>query len=308
MEHFIITEQPATIRMLAREALRGRWKFAFLGVFIYNLALTVPFSVLLWFFDDAMAFIPLVYMLLVAGPLTLGLSMFVLSLSRNQDPQIAQIFYGFERFGKSLGVFLIISLIVTLWSLIALPAVVLVAFTENLLLIPLIVVAMIPAVIAGIRYSQVFFILADHPDMGVMECVGRSKMLMTGNKMKYFVLQLTFIGWGILAGAPSGVAEAFFPVAESGSLLMVLFLSIVPGLGVVLLTVYIFTSTAIFYDMASGNLRPGCIVSTAEIVEVEQVPDMIQGSVEQDAGQNQESGGDDLAPENEQKNELQRDS
>ena len=131
---------------------------------------------------------------------------------------------------------------------------------------------------------------------------------MTGNKMKYFVLQLTFIGWGILAGIPQGILEYAFPTTGIDSLPMLLFLSIVPGLGLVLLSVYIFTSTAVFYDMASGNLRPGCIVSTAEVLDEDQIQIQNQEHAEQDLSQNQEIAEHDLASENEQKNELQRDS
>ena len=46
----------------------------------------------------------------------------------------------------------------------------------------------VPGIIAAIRYSQAFFILADDPSKGIRQCMDESKAMMNGNKMKYFCL------------------------------------------------------------------------------------------------------------------------
>ena len=47
--------------------------------------------------------------------------------------------------------------------------------------------------------------MAENPDMGVMEAIGRSKELMMGNKWRLFCLQLSFIGWNLLCVLTLGI-------------------------------------------------------------------------------------------------------
>ena len=70
-----------------------------------------------------------------------------------------------EFYGKALGLFLFQGLFIVLWSLLFI----------------------VPGIIAAIRYSQAFFILADDPNKGIRQCMDESKMMMRGNKAKYFV-------------------------------------------------------------------------------------------------------------------------
>ena len=42
------------------------------------------------------------------------------------------------------------------------------------------------------------FILKDHPEISGQEAIHRSRVLMDGNKMKLFLLYLSFIGWALL--------------------------------------------------------------------------------------------------------------
>ena len=67
----------------------------------------------------------------------------------------------------------------------------------------------IPGIIAGLRYSQAFFILAENPEKGIRECVNESKQLMSGRLWEFFVLQLSFIPWMLLAGITCGIASLY---------------------------------------------------------------------------------------------------
>ena len=60
----------------------------------------------------------------------------------------------------------------------------------------------IPGIIAAYRYRMAKFLLLDHPDMGVMDCIRTSKQMMKGHKGECFLLDLSFIGWAILAAIP----------------------------------------------------------------------------------------------------------
>ena len=63
----------------------------------------------------------------------------------------------------------------------------------------------IPGIIKGISYSQSYFILAENPDMTASEALNESKRIMDGHKWEYFVLQLSFLGWTILASFTFGI-------------------------------------------------------------------------------------------------------
>ena len=56
-------------------------------------------------------------------------------------------------------------------------------------------------------FSQAFYILAENPNKGIFECLEESSNLMHGYKWELFVLQLSFIGWELLAVLTFGIAS-----------------------------------------------------------------------------------------------------
>jgi uncharacterized membrane protein len=48
----------------------------------------------------------------------------------------------------------------------------------------------VPGIILGLMYSQIFFILADDPDVGVNEAFNMSNQMMKNNKWQLFMLNL----------------------------------------------------------------------------------------------------------------------
>jgi Predicted integral membrane protein len=69
----------------------------------------------------------------------------------------------------------------------------------------------IPGIIKSIAYSQTYFVYKDYNDRGLADnysltdYITRSRKLMVGNKWRYFVLQLSFIGWWILGCITIGI-------------------------------------------------------------------------------------------------------
>ena len=61
----------------------------------------------------------------------------------------------------------------------------------------------IPGVIAAYRYSFAFYNLYENPDIGVMEALEMSKRQTMGYKSQLFVLDLSYIGWALLATFPT---------------------------------------------------------------------------------------------------------
>ena len=79
---------------------------------------------------------------------------------------------------------------------------ILLALLEGLFIFLWTLLLFIPGIIAAYRYRMAKFVLLDHPDMDVMDCIRASKQMMHGHKWECFVLDLSFIGWAILAAIP----------------------------------------------------------------------------------------------------------
>ncbi|WP_334329447.1 DUF975 family protein [Companilactobacillus sp. HBUAS59699] len=77
----------------------------------------------------------------------------------------------------------------------------------------------IPGIIKALSYSQTYFVYKDLNDRGsddgysLTDYITISRRLMDGNKWRYFVLQLSFIGWWMLAG----IIASFGSLASSMS-------------------------------------------------------------------------------------------
>ena len=63
----------------------------------------------------------------------------------------------------------------------------------------------VPGIIYVYSHRLSTYIMIDHPEMSVLECLKESKRLMKGHKWELFVMDLSFLGWLLLS--------AVFPVA-----------------------------------------------------------------------------------------------
>jgi uncharacterized membrane protein len=211
------------LRSWGRQALAGNWSLAVMGALLFSFLNYLPVLVInIVFNSDGLEWVINLYGILVSGPLTLGFTTFMIAVFRRRRTSPGEVFYGFESFGKSLGLFLATSFFILLWSLLVI----------------------IPGIIAAYRYAMSFYILADNPGFGVMETIRESKRIMYGNKLKLFTLELSFLGWAILA-------------------------LITAGIGFLWLLPYMVASTVGFYEVANGNLRIGQRERTIEHLQEE---------------------------------------
>ena len=188
-------ETPNVVLMQqAREALSGRWGLAIGTFVVYGIIV------------GGIGIIPGAS-LLIAGPFALGMAHFSMSISRKQDAKLEQIFSGFNRFGTSLGAYLLMMIFILLWSLLFI----------------------IPGIIAGLSYSMTFFLLADHPTMGASEAIDESKRMMDGHKMKLFRLSLRLFGLALLCILTLGIG--FFWLMPFAQVCMVEFYEDLKGTG-----------------------------------------------------------------------------
>lgn len=169
----------AALMKQAREALVGKWGIAVGGCFLYMLIAMLA--------DMPEATRPFLG-LLIAGPMTLGLSVFVLALARKQEASIPQLFVGFNDFIRNFAAYLLMAVFILLWALLLI----------------------VPGIIASLAYSQTFFILAEDKTIGARDALRKSKAMMDGHKKELFFLSLNFIGWFLLSILTLGIGLLFF--------------------------------------------------------------------------------------------------
>lgn len=80
------------------------------------------------------------------------------------------------------------------------------AIALKLLIDALVMVAsvalLIPGLILSYAYGMATYLQVDHPDWSPIRCMRESRLMMRGHKWDLFVLQLSFLGWQILASIP----------------------------------------------------------------------------------------------------------
>jgi len=81
--------------------------------------------------------------------------------------------------------------------------IVLTQFLRNLFIFLWSLLFVIPGIIAAYRYSFAFYNLYEDPGIGVMEALDMSKRQTLGYKAQLFALDLSYIGWCLLATLPS---------------------------------------------------------------------------------------------------------
>ena len=105
----------------------------------------------------------------------------------------------------------------------------------------------------AIRYSQSFRLMSDFPELSVPECVDESKRLMVGNKGSLFTLDLSFIGWLVLAIIPAAIVTGAFtavsgmetPAALSFPINLVVLIFEIP---ILFVGAYMTTARVVFYE------------------------------------------------------------
>lgn len=68
----------------------------------------------------------------------------------------------------------------------------------------------VPGVIKAYEYRMIPYILAENPDVDVKDAFLYSREMMDGEKWNAFVLDLSFIGWGLLSTLTCGILGIFY--------------------------------------------------------------------------------------------------
>ena len=202
-------------RARAREALRGNWVTAVLvylvaGLLIgssdypsfnFNLNIEaghVDFSAsqeLEHFLEGTLglamplvltlSLILLVARLALGGVMSMGRATYSLNLIDGAEAEFADLFTGFRRFYDAL-IMNVVSILMV--------------FLGMLLFV-------VPGIILGYAYAMAPYILAENPEITGTEALRLSRQMMKGHKWELFWLELTFIGWSILAAFTLGLGN-----------------------------------------------------------------------------------------------------
>lgn len=117
---------------------------------------------------------------LVMTIVSVGFTIFILNTIRSTEPCYGNLLDGFGMPVRIIILNVLIGIFVFLWSLLLI----------------------VPGIIAAYRYRLATYLLIDHPEYSPMQCIRESKRMMCGHKGELFVLDMSFIGWALLAVIP----------------------------------------------------------------------------------------------------------
>jgi uncharacterized membrane protein len=156
----------AELKAMAKEQIKGN-----VGIlFVITLIIAVLSGLATAILSLVPVFGSLAAMVIVTPAFAISILRIYLNLTQGKKPGIADSFSGFNDFFSAFKVTLLVGIFTFLWSLLF----------------------YIPGIIKGISYSQALYIVAENPGMGAREAISRSKEMMHGRKMDFFVLILSF--------------------------------------------------------------------------------------------------------------------
>lgn len=215
-------------RESAREALTGKWgKVALITLVYLIIALAMGFIQGLFEENSIMPNLLGIAMTIIEVPMALGMSYAFIKLKRGEDVKAFEFLnMGFSNFGRAWKIALRTLLKMILPTICVIASIVLISVGITgvtfsvfggtngsvgsmliLILIALIILvaSSIWAMVRGLLYSLTSFIAYDNPEMEALDVVNESAKMMNGNRGKIFLLELSFIGWAILAVFTLGI-------------------------------------------------------------------------------------------------------
>ena len=154
----------------AKQALTGNWGAAIIAFLIYSVIISLLSTTGVGSF--------------VIGLVTLGYVYFFTTLLRGNKPTIEGSLAAItENVGTKFVATLLVMLYTFLWSLLF----------------------VIPGIIKSYSYAMTSYILLDRPELSATDALKESEKMMNGHKMELFLLDLSFIGWILLAMLTCGI-------------------------------------------------------------------------------------------------------
>lgn len=119
---------------------------------------------------------------LVSMVLAGGFVLYCMAIRRGERAEFLTLFDGFSFSGKLIALYFVMYLFIALWSMLL----------------------VIPGIVAAYRYRFAQYNLFENPGISVMEALDMSKKQTMGYKSQLFMLDLSYLGWALLASIPTG--------------------------------------------------------------------------------------------------------
>ena len=175
------------LKQNAKMQLKGNLWLSIAVLVVYQLVSYVPN--LLGMLSESVFLAGIMSIITVAltGVLSIGVCRFFINLTGDSNSQFSDLWYGFNNILKAFGVSLLVALLVFLGSLLF----------------------VVPGIILTYMYSQVYYVMAQNPELSVIDVLKESARIMKGHKFELFVLELSFLGWMILVGITFGIVGLY---------------------------------------------------------------------------------------------------
>lgn len=134
---------------------------------------------------------------LLSVVLSIGFILYCSTVRQGQRAEYLTLFDGFSFAGRVIGLAIVQAFFILLWSCLFI----------------------VPGIIAAYRYQFAYFNLCENPELGCMDALELSKKQTIGYKGQLFSLDLSYLGWGLLATLPMCVWVGYFTSAQSSYLL-----------------------------------------------------------------------------------------
>ena len=176
------------IRNVTKETLKGKYKYVMLPFILATLLLGLAqsqdlYSNLYESYGLSYVFTIGSIALFIVGPISIGLATYSLSIVNEEDYSYNQIATGFKYFFKALFLYLLFNISVLIGT----------------------ILLIIPGVVIFLMFSQIFYITAENPQIGVMDAFKKSASLMKNKKLQYLGLGLRYILFFILGVFTLGI-------------------------------------------------------------------------------------------------------
>ncbi len=123
----------------------------------------------------------------ITSPFTMSMSNIDLKFSRSEKLKVSDLFFGFKMYLKSVDMYFLKSVYLMFWTLLF----------------------YIPGIIKSYSYAMSDYILLENPNLTTDEAITRSRKMMDGNKFKFLLFQLSFIGWYLVIYLTCGIASIY---------------------------------------------------------------------------------------------------
>ncbi|WP_026886410.1 DUF975 family protein [Clostridium beijerinckii] len=174
------------LKRKSKKQLKGKWGLAITTLFV-SLVIISVFYVVMQLLQPDGGILPIIgecVSAFLGGMATLGTCKFVLNLaSNNNKEKFNDLFVGVNIYFKTLGLWILINISMTIATL----------------------CMVIPGIIVALMFSQAFFILCEDNNKSIMECLKQSVSIMRGYKIRLLLLELSFVGWGIISILTFGI-------------------------------------------------------------------------------------------------------